>query len=99
MISSVSLDKGASGHQAVDSETNKHQVNIHDKVFLLDKFIEILKLMGTIESFSENWLCPSSAAAVMQFLTEAIVADIQFICGGKKGRKEITQTISCIKVV
>ena len=41
---------GASGHQAVNSETNKHQVNIHDKVCLLDKFIEIL-LMGTIESF------------------------------------------------
>ena len=31
--------------------------------------------------------------AVMQYLTEAIVADIQYICGGKKRWKEITLII------
>ena len=37
-------------------DTSSHQTvkYFHYRVFLLDKFIEILKLMGMIESFSDN---------------------------------------------
>ena len=44
-------------HKSYDAKSGRDIIFFHGRVFLLDMFIEILKIMGMIKSFSDDWLC------------------------------------------